>query len=321
MGRPFGEQVVGVTPPETGLVVIPTVMPSHAEGLSALRRSILLHVADQIRLTFVVVCNSRSTASLSYPEFVVLRPRENLGFGGAANLAWRAMGRRDWLFLVNDDLAFDPMKVDGRMLGDILSDRLVLHSIGPVNQRTAIRLWSPTVHVFRSLSLLQAVATALVCKPGVQVHGESMPRGYVTGLPWLVVSGEVFERLDGFDPGINLYFEDTDFVLRAQKAGLSVRCWRSEAVTHLKSSSRTSRRYEIMYAEAVNAVRFVEKHGSSLVVARAALAMAALIRTVLRLPSDPWAGVLEGGAMLRAALGRPEGSLPYDGWCTEEPQN
>lgn len=308
---------MGLTRTQTGLVVVPTVLTSHMEQLHRLRSDLLHAAPNFMKLTFVVICNSNATAARDYPGFIALRPARNLGYGRAANFAWDTLGPYDWLLLLNDDLVLSDTAFLATVLEEVFRDQSSLHSLGPSSELAWLRVITPGLHVFRSLSLVGAAVNAFRRRSQTQVAGDQVQPGHVTGLPGLAVSGWAYEALCGFDPRYTLYFEDTDFIIRAQEAGISVRTWRLHAISHRKSSSRGARRNDIMQVEASSALLFLQLRGKSPARAAATLVLAAIVRLIVRSVRDPIGGIREARAVLRSVRNLSGSDLPYDGWSTE----
>jgi len=100
----------------------------------------------------------------------------------------------------------------------------------------------------------------------------------------MLIRGEAFRRIGGFDEGFRMYFEETDLCRRLRDAGYDVIfCPQATAVHwHGASTIQTSVRQVEYY---LSYVRFFRKHHGS--GAARILAMAVLISTVLRMLALP----------------------------------
>lgn len=137
----------------------------------------------------------------------VLRPGDNLGFGGGCNMG-ASHARGDVLAFVNPDLSFPAGWLD-RLL-EILDGADPPSIIAPV-------LVDPDGSIQEAGQTIDraGVAWANVTEPGEQV----VEVEYASAACWLIRRNE-FERIGGFDPAFfPAYYEDVDFAFRARKLG------------------------------------------------------------------------------------------------------
>ena len=109
------------------------------------------------------------------------------------------------------------------------------------------------------------------------------------GFPFICVAitHEAWDGLGGFDPRFPLYFEDTDFLTRAHRAGTSVRVALGDC-THVRTSSGRTVLPYILPLMSVGARNYLQLHCRLPRPAAAALVTGGLaVRTVCWLPLRP----------------------------------
>jgi GT2 family glycosyltransferase len=168
--------------------------------------------------------NSLALVEERFPEVEVLPQEENLGFSAANNLAAsRAAG--DALLLLNADAWLEPGALD------LLSTRLERRSeVGLVAPRLCYPngqrqfSWSPARGVIGEA--LQKLRNPFEARRWV--HGplaRSIAR--LAGRVWysaacVLMRGEAWRSVGGFDEAFFMYFEDVDLCLRLEAAGWSL---------------------------------------------------------------------------------------------------
>jgi GT2 family glycosyltransferase len=154
----------------------------------------------------------------SHPSVTVVRSEQNLGFAGGVNLGLRQRRAGDLVFLLNDDAAVEPHTL--RMCTDALA-----------NHPDAVAV-APRVMLADEPDRIDSIGVVL------RPNGEAF-NAYI-GQPWrgqvaegTNVLGPCFSaglfRADAFDDRAvgplderyHLYYEDIDWVLRAQRRGLT----------------------------------------------------------------------------------------------------
>lgn len=262
----------------------------------------------------------------TFPNVEVLEHPDNPGYGAAVN---RAVAARDatWLCALNADVELRPDTV--RTLRRCLAARNECALVGPalVGPDGAAQ---PSCTRFPTLGVVVAEVFAL---GGLLARSRSIRRFYyadrdltrpadvdtVSGAVMLI-RGDAFRKLDGFDEGFRLYFEEVDLCRRLHDAGFRVAyCPDASAVhRHGASSIQTTARQVDYY---LSAVRYFRKHhGRS---ASRVLAVAVAVATALRMvalvvkypPLDRRRAGLLGAklaacARLLRALPRAAGAIP-----------
>lgn len=197
-----------------------------------------LEAARRLGVPLAVVDNGSTDGSAEqlralrerHPELVLSLQGRNLGYAGAANVAFGLLGGRDVL-LLNPDVE---LPGEGPVLE--LARHLAEH---PAVGVCAPRLLSPDGSVQPSARRPASLAAMLGSLPlGARVGplrrsyerylspaGE--PGADAGGIDWVIgaamlVRRRAFEEVGGFDEGFFLYMEDADFCRRCARAGWEV---------------------------------------------------------------------------------------------------
>ena len=237
-----------------------------------------------------------------FAGLVLLRNRENLGFGEGANQGARESLARgaELVFFVNNDVRLP----DGTLarLEEVLARSPELGIVGP----RVLYMDEPEV-VWCAGGMLtwkQNLSTLLGHKEkdGPRWR-ESRDVDYVAGCA-LLARRSVLEEVGLFDARYFAYMEDVDLCLRAKRAGFGVRIVGDAAAYHATSSA-TGGGYNPRrkYMMGVNSIWFLKQH------ARAREWMRFVAYDVLTLPFLWFAGLFRGQA--RAVVGKALGI--YDG--------
>lgn len=201
----------------------------------------------------------RDTGWQSWVELLVVE--KNLGFAGGNNAALRPMlavpRPPDYVLLLNPDTVIRPGAV--RTLVDFLDKHPDVGIAGSrlehpdgTPQRSAFRFPSVASEFEGGMRLglvSKLLHRRLVAPP---VRDDEHPTDWIAGASMLV-RREVFDAIGLMDERYFLYFEETDFCLRARRAGWS--CWyvpsshvvhlvgQSSGVTDVKRPARRMPRY------------------------------------------------------------------------------
>jgi GT2 family glycosyltransferase len=233
-----------------------------------------------------------------FPGVVLLRNRENLGFGEGANQGAReALARgASHVFFVNNDVRLPAGALD--LLVRALAEKTEVGIVGPrvLYKSEPGRVWCAG----GMLTWKENLSTLLGHR---QLDGpewrESRDVDYVAGCALLVRRG-VLEKVGMFDAKYFAYMEDVDLCLRAKRAGYGVRLVGDAAAYHA-SSSATGGGYNPRrkYMMGVNSIWFLKRH------ARAREWVRFVAYDVLTLPFLWVAGLFRGQA--KAVVGKALG--------------
>jgi len=162
--------------------------------------------------------DSLARVRAEHPDVQVVETGENLGYGGAMNVGAAALGDDvDWLLVANPDVVLSPGSVD-RLVEAAESDA----AIGAVGPRILQTDGTPYPSARRLPTLFTGLGHALLSTlaPGnpwsqryrsesLLTESRTVPVGWLSGA-CVLVSADLFRRLDGFDERYFMYFEDVD---------------------------------------------------------------------------------------------------------------
>lgn len=187
---------------------------------------------ERFRLGRVVIVDNASadgSSDVAAPKLplVLIRNRNNLGFGAACNQGARGSSA-DYLLFMNPDVEVRPDTLalcadfwnspESRGVG-VLGPRLV--DGAGCTQRSCARFPSPAAMAARSMGLDRVVPS--IFPPHFMAdwdHDASRRVDQVMGA-FFFVRAATFHQLRGFDERFFLYWEDVDFAYRARQAGWS----------------------------------------------------------------------------------------------------
>ncbi|HSS10554.1 MAG TPA: glycosyltransferase family 2 protein [Acidimicrobiales bacterium] len=186
---------------------------------------------------------------------------ENLGYGRAANLGARACHGR-YLLVCNPDVVVRPGTVSALVAR--LDRDLGAGIVGPRLVNADGTLY-PSARTFPSLGDALGHGLLGLFWPGNRFsrryklldwdHTETRVVDWVSGA-FLVVRRDVWDGIDGFDPGYFMYMEDVDLCWRASRAGWQVVYEPSAQVVHLQGLCTDRRPYRMILAHHRSLWRF-----------------------------------------------------------------
>lgn len=160
------------------------------------------------------------------------------GFGAAVKLGLDAAPLADWIWLLHDDCAVTPGTLAGLLDEATSADDIA--AVGP-----KIREWPSLKRLLEvGLSVTSTGGRETGLEPGEPDAGQhDRPRDVLAvNTAGILIRRDVWDELDGFDPGLRLYFDDIDFGWRVARAGYRTRTAPRAVVFHAEASSRGSRR-------------------------------------------------------------------------------
>jgi GT2 family glycosyltransferase len=210
-------------------------------------RQLTMECLDSLRtcaaadVELVVVDNASSDGTVAairdtYGETVtVIENDSNLGFARGNNVGIEyALGRgARYILLLNNDTAVAP--------------DLVQHLVAPLESDPGVGITTPKILFYTPPDRIWFAGGEVYLARGVARHTgiRETDRGqfdqdhdtdYATGCA-LMARREVYERVGLLDPGYVAYFEDTDFCMRARRAGWRIRYAPAARVWHKISAS------------------------------------------------------------------------------------
>ena len=193
------------------------------EGGEFLQRCLISLREQRVPLEIVVVDNGSSDGSVAeavrrFPEVQVMRPAENLGFAGGANLGARR-ARGEFLLFLNPDVELVPGCVEA-LLRELSDPRVAV--CGPALRQLA----SGVVEFGATVDLLGYPVALSVMRAPLFVSGCA-----------LATRADVFDALGGFDERFFLFVEDVDYCWRALLRGWDVRVANGAVAVHAGGAS------------------------------------------------------------------------------------
>ena len=214
----------------------------------------------------VVVDNGSTDGSQTmirdaYPGITVLEMGDNLGFAVANNYAIRYAINEgaDFLWLLNNDTVVDTEALNA-LITEAVSDRRV----GMVGSKIKWYYQPDTIGNAGGAISTSTARTWLVGAGEADVGQWDMPRDvdWVSGCSMLA-SKELVEDVGLLDRRFFLFFEETDWAIRARQKGWRVRYQPKSTVWHKVSSSVKRDSPNMVFHFARSSVLFAKKHASS----------------------------------------------------------
>lgn len=254
-----------------------------------------LAALDYRNTQIIVVDNGSTDDSVAairerYPDVILIRNERNVGFAEGNNIAiGRALADgADLLMLLNNDAVVAPQTLTSLVEAATRNPQIGI--VGPV-----IYSYSEPEHVWCSGAAIDWRNGATVrLQDGVQRQPDgAAPEvvDFVSGCA-LCVKREVVEKIGLLDPRFFAYYEDTDWCVRAVKAGYLCAYVPSSRVWHRVSSTLTPASPQVTYYMTRNQLLFLSKHVRGLqrfvVLGRAIAATARIIaiRSIRRNRAD-----------------------------------
>jgi N-acetylglucosaminyl-diphospho-decaprenol L-rhamnosyltransferase len=225
-------------------------------------------------------------AQQAYPQWRIMSLPDNPGYGAALNRAFAAAPAKHYLAL-NADVLIDAPAV--RALCTYLDGHSSCGLAAPALRYPDGRA-QPTAKRIQTLSFAlgevlefhaQVSRNRWVRRFYYQDHDLSKAQDVeaVSGAV-LLIKGEAYHRVGGFDEGFRLYFEETDLCIRLRRAGYDVAFVPDAYAVHVHgaSTSQTTMRRVEYY---LSYVRFLEKHQGR--ASARVLAAAVMLRTFIQM--------------------------------------
>ncbi|MEH3146771.1 MAG: glycosyltransferase family 2 protein [Methylobacterium frigidaeris] len=242
---------------------------------------------DAERLRVIVVDNDSADDSLadlpaSRHHLVILRNRENLGFGRACNQG-AATGTAPVILFLNPDTRVEPDSL-GIALAALASDARIgvvgarlLAADGTI-QRSCAREPRPASLLWQAVSL-DRVLPRLFPPHFMREWDHASSRGVdqVMGA-FLMIGRPLFDSLGGFDEDFFVYYEDVDLCTRARALGFEVRHVAEAPVWHRGQGTTEAVKERRLFYILRSQIQYAAKHHGR--VAGAAVAAALVLGQV-----------------------------------------
>jgi N-acetylglucosaminyl-diphospho-decaprenol L-rhamnosyltransferase len=188
---------------------------------------------------------SHEEISRELPGCVLVRLEENIGYARAANVGARAGKSVSYLFVNNDAFVHRPGTVkamvralERRSVG-IVASRVLRSDL--TIQPTVVALQTPAVAFVRASGLSRLIPNRW--QPSWSTHWDQSSSREIQAASAvaLLVRGETWEQLDGFDEGMYFYAEDLDLCFRARRGGWKIWFSADAEFLHIGAGSTATR--------------------------------------------------------------------------------
>ena len=188
-----------------------------------------------------------------FKQVEVIRSDENLGFGRANNEAGKhALG--EFVLLLNSDTETLPGAVE-KLLdfakahpeAGIVGGR-TLFADGSLNKTSVLNALSPWSLICSAFSLTQIFPNSSLFNPeliGGWQRDDMREVDIVAGC-WLMLTKELWDRLEGFNQDFFMYGEDADLCLRTKKMGYKLMMCPEAEIVHLGGASMVQREEKLV---------------------------------------------------------------------------
>lgn len=245
-----------------------------------------LAALDYRNTQIIVVDNGSTDDSVAairerYPDVILIRNERNVGFAEGNNIAIRQAlaDGADLLMLLNNDAVVAPQTLTAL--------------VEAATRNPQIGIVAPVIYSYSEPEHVWCAGAAIDWRNGATVRLQDSVRrqpdgaapqvvDFVSGCA-LCIKREVIEKIGLLDPRFFAYYEDTDWCVRAVKAGYLCAYVPSSCVWHRVSSTLTPASPQVTYYMTRNQLLFLSKHVRGLqrfVVLGRAIAAAARIIAV-----------------------------------------
>jgi GT2 family glycosyltransferase len=243
--------------------------------------------AAGLTLRVVVVDNGSADDTVEqvrdHSEVVCVESDANLGYAGGINVGRQHAGQYRALAVLNPDLILEPGAL--REMFTALDDPTVGLVVPMLLDFEG--QWYPSLR--REPTLASAIGEALFgdhfgWRPGrlSEIVRKESEYGYRHSVDWAVgaamlISGACDRVIGAWDERFFLYSEEVDYAARVRTAGLRVEYVPQARARHRRAGSGHS--HALVALQAVNRIRYFEKHGKPTGAMRAAVLLHELLRS------------------------------------------
>ena len=242
-----------------------------------------LRLQTYANLTAVVVDNGSSNDSVAqlraaHPWATIIAHGTNAGFPRACNIGADAAPAADLLWFLNNDTVAPP---------DTLAK--LIHTANTSPQAGII---GSVLYYFHAPNKIQAWGGGNVSRwTGYNTHFTAPaplgPESYITFASALI-RRQVFQQLGGLFEGAFMYFEDSDFSLRARAAGWQLAVAADTAILHKEGASSGARNPLLDRIVTTSGLLFLRRHSPA---PSLSLPLFFASRVAKRLVLGRWSGI------------------------------
>ncbi len=222
-----------------------------------------LEKLDYPNYKMVVVDNGSTDGSeenirTAYPDIEILQSGGNLGFAGGNNIGIKYALEQgtDYVWLLNNDTVVDPAALTA-----LVEEALFGSFIGMVGSK--VYYYEPCDLIWfagGTVSMVTGKTEHLLSRQrDIGQHYQSCDVDYVTACSMLV-SREAIGSIGLLDTRFFLYYEETDWAMRAKRNGWRVRYQPTSKVWHKVSSSSVLNSSTMVFHFAKSSMLFARKH-------------------------------------------------------------
>ncbi len=192
-----------------------------------------------------------------FPQVIFAGQGKNLGFAKAVNLALkRATG--DWILVTNLDVTFDEECINNLLAAGLTDEAIGILGPKVYLEKEIDKLSSQDLPGFKT-DLFWAETKSLKLSELEKIT-KALEVDWVSG-SGMLIRKKVFETIGLFDERFFVYWEDSDFGLRAKKAGFKVVIVPSAKIYHRGSVVLGKETPIKIYYIVRNNLLFLNKHG------------------------------------------------------------
>lgn len=198
-------------------IIIPTM--NRKDEIIACLHSI--RETTYVPLEIIVVDNNSTDGTAeeieqNFPEVILIRNKENLIAAGGRNTGIR-QAKGDFLFFLDSD--------------NVVDKNVIFELVGVISQNPKIGVVGPKMYFYRDpdriwfagadINLLTSKTTYIgLNEMDKGQHNQTRDTGHFPNA--FLVRKEVIEKIGDFDERYSIMYEESDFCLRAKRAGFSV---------------------------------------------------------------------------------------------------
>ena len=209
----------------------------------------------------IVIDNASADGSVdrikaAFPGITILQNEDNLGFAGGNNagILYALEHSADYIFLLNNDTVVDPGVIDE------------LVRVGEGNE--FIGILGSLIYYYNLPEKVWFAGGKVYWPLGTARHITDVPEGprevdFITGCAFMVKRA-VVEKTGAFNPDFFLYYEDTDWSVRAARAGFKLVVVPASVVWHKEMGTVGHRSPLHEYYVTRNNLLFMGKNASIL---------------------------------------------------------
>ena len=231
---------------------------------------------DELEFEIIVVDNASTDDSCDviakeYPEVVLVKSPDNLGFGRANNLGME-VARGEYIFLLNSDTILINNAVK------LFYDYAVLHDVEKIGVLGTILLDSDHKPTHSYGNFITIANTLFKCIPLMNrftegrktsclADSQTLDVDYVTGAD-MFIPRVVLAEVGAFDPAFFMYCEEVDWQHRMSQQNFKRIIISGPQIIHLEGGSAKSTSRSWSYGRMMNIIRsriiYIKKHNSML---------------------------------------------------------